>query len=188
MKSDNEIMVKAKNIAGLFKLAVLVCVGLMFSGVAEAASDGILGAASSGTTLVTLTIPEQFRISKMKDISLGSFSGQDLSGSTDVCVYSNGPGAYQVRITGSTGGFKLENADHSGQIPMNVGWHDAAGAAGAMPVSHGAASPMTSANTQSADCAQGANANLSVAVDRTAMASAAPGVYSNTLTVMIEPN
>ena len=157
-----------------------------------AAADGALGAVSLATTNVSLSIPEQFRVSGAEDMDLGSFSGSgDLSASSDVCVYSNGDGGYQVRITdnSSGSGFRLENDDHSAAVVMNVAWNDQPGTSGAEQASDGAAMPMSSANGSSSDCSNGGkNANISVNVSGSEMSVAPAGSYQSTLTIMVEPD
>ena len=54
-------------------------VAVMIAANSFAASDGLLGATSTGDLDITLTVLDEVRISGLVDIALGDFVGQDLS-------------------------------------------------------------------------------------------------------------
>lgn len=185
-------MEQIRNISGRFTAifaAALLC-GLCGTTGAEAAANGALGLSSSAQTTVSLTIPELVRASGAEDISLGAYGGSGaLSGGADLCVYSNGSGNYQVRVTSNTGGgFGIRNAEGA-TLPMNVSWNNAAAASGAQQLSHGTPVAMTAADTTDPDCSSGGkNANISVHISQETLSAAGPGQYAGTLAIMIEPN
>lgn len=174
----------------VFTVAAGAALSLLFSLSAVAATDGALGATSSASSTVSLTIPELVRVSGVKDMNLGAFSGSSLSANTDLCVYSNATGGYQVRISDNNAqaGFALASEDSDSIVPISVAWNNTAGTSGAQIVGRGAAVVATGADTKQADCAtNGANANISIDVNKAAMMAAAPGSYAAILTVMVEP-
>ncbi|MDD9899799.1 MAG: hypothetical protein OXT65_02340 [Alphaproteobacteria bacterium] len=161
---------------------------------AVSATDGILGTLSSATAQVSLNIAEQFRISNAKTyLDLNAYNNVDnLRGHTDLCIYSNGDGGYQVRITdnsSSNTSFALENTDQTASLIMKVTWSDTPGTAGAQTVPYGSPLAMSFANTTSSDCSTGGmNANIGVEVLGSNMKMAQSGNYRSTLAVIIEPN
>lgn len=172
---------------------VILAATAMTSYHAIAASDGVLGATSTGTAVVTLTIPERFQISDMNDIALGSYGGAgDLTGNDDICVYHNGDGSYQVTITDNsalTVGFAVEDAANTVAIPMQVRWNDQTGTAGNAAVTYNTPLVSTGANTSTTDCSVGGlSANLEVTLLEADLQAAPAAAYDSTLTLIVEPD
>jgi hypothetical protein len=186
-----------KKFKKLLAIALVATTGLVASGLtiekAMAATDGTLGATSTGTSAVSLTISPLYKISGIADIALGSYSGTGaLTGNDDVCVYSNGGTTYHVKVTDDTAlssaSFAVEDATHTFQIPMTVKWNSATGTTGNAAVAYNTQLAGTGANTTSSDCSVGGNsANLQVNLDATALQAAPAAAYSSTLTLLIEP-
>ncbi|MCZ6871353.1 MAG: hypothetical protein O7G84_17795, partial [Gammaproteobacteria bacterium] len=88
----------------------LVKVGLLgafcFVGLAQAATvDGTVGATSTGTTDVSVTIPDRVRVSRLDGIALGTYGGSgDMSGVDDLCVFRNGSGSYKIQLDSANPG------------------------------------------------------------------------------------
>jgi hypothetical protein len=161
----------------------------LLSGQALAATDGTLGATSTGTSLVSLSISQVFKITGLADIALGAFGTTDMTGNSDACIYTNtAGGAYHVKVTddSGTGGFALKTAGGS-TVPYTVKWNSAAGTTGNAAVTYNTDLAGTNANTTSQTCAGGKNANVAVNVLATDLTAAAAGNYSTTLSVLIEP-
>ncbi|MCE9507021.1 MAG: hypothetical protein K8R48_01730 [Alphaproteobacteria bacterium] len=164
------------------------------AGQAVAATDGTLGLSSTGTIDITLTIPELFRISHTSDFLLGTYGGSgDMEANNDVCVWSNGNGAYQVTITDDSGmspdGFAVEDIGGTAQINMGVFWHDAPGTTGGTAVTYGVPLAAANANTTSSDCTEnGFSANLHILLPESDLRAAAAGSYSTRLTVLVQSN
>ena len=70
---------------GILGLVLSVQVSHVF-----AATDGTLGTTSTGTSDITVTIPELILISGMADITFGTYAGTgDLDVNEDICIYTN---------------------------------------------------------------------------------------------------
>lgn len=161
-----------------------------------ATADGTLGATSTGTADVTLTIAEQFQISDMDAFAFGAYGGTgDLDANDDICVYHNGDGSYRVTITDDSSNvtpnsFEVEDATDSTDIAMSVSWNDATGTAGETAATHGTPiTPQSGANTSAADCSVGGlSANLHVVLLEADLQAAAAGSYDSEITVLVEPD
>lgn len=145
-----------------------------------AASDGSVGATSSGTLGVQVMIPALVRITDLSDIDLGTYSGDqgNLSGSSDACVRSNSPGNYQLTVTSSNGAFNLQDGSES--LAYSVTWGGAA-------VSYNTPlSGLTPDSDSLSSCTPTVD-QLTVEVLGSALHQARPGSYSDTLTLMVAP-
>lgn len=160
---------------------------------AFAATDGTLGATSTGTSVVSVTIDQMYQISGMADFALGTYGGTgDLTGSDDVCIYTNDAAAtYNVTITDnstlSAADFSVENAGDTADIPFTVSWNDVSGTVGQVAATYATPLASTGANTASTNCGGGNNANLAVNILEADLQAAAADSYSSTLSVLIEP-
>jgi len=168
-------------------LATLTCQAL-------AATDGTLGATSTATSTVSLTIPQRYQITGISDFAFGNYSGSgDLTSNDDVCVYTNdSTRQYKVRITDSSSlspsGFSVQNAAGTAHIAYTVKWNNQSGTNGNQNVSYNSHVNGENANNSSASCNGARNANLQVNVAQAALQAASGGAYSTTLTVVIEPS
>lgn len=167
------------------------------SGSAMAATaDGTLGATSTGTADVTLSINEQFQISDMDAFAFGAYGGTgDFDANDDICVYHNGDGSYRVTITDdsnnvSANAFQVEDATDTNEINMSIFWNDVTGVTGESAVTYNTAlTPQSGANTSAADCSVGGlSANLHVVLAEADLQAATAGSYDSELTVLIEPD
>jgi hypothetical protein len=175
-------------------LALLLLITVVLgAGSLMAATDGTLGTTSTGTSVVTLTIPQFYRISGVADLSLGSYSGTGtMTGNDDLCVYSNGVTTYKIRMTDDTtmtsNTFSIENAAHTKEIPMAVRWNSTTGTGGNSAVTYNTQLSGTGANTTSSDCSSGGNtANIQVSFAQADLQAASAAAYSATLTLIVEP-
>jgi hypothetical protein len=156
----------------------------------QAASDGDLGEDSTGTSDITLTIPELIRISGVGDIALGTFSGDgNMNGFDTVCIFRNNPDSpnYSITATDSNNGpdFKVEDDDN--EITYQVYWNDETGIRGAQLDYNTALPAQGNANTSSTTCSGGFNARFDVEILEADLIAAVPGSYSATLTLFVEP-
>lgn len=150
----------------------------LFAGQAFAADQGTLGSASTGKSVVSLSVNDQVQISGVDDISLGAFDGSnDLTGSTEFCVYRSGGDAYQMTVS-AEGKTTLEVAS------VITGDNDASNGA---DIAHGGTSAsFTGSNLL--DCNSNDNAALEVtfaAADLRTATSAAD--YTATVLILVEP-
>ena len=155
---------------------------------AFAATDGSLGATSTGDLLITATIPGLIQISNLDDISLGTYTGSGgLSGSDTVCVYRNGASTYDVTATTSgagTGSFVL--TDGSNNIAYTVTYDDGNGAT---TMTYGTAlTNRQNASTTSTSCGGSTNATVAVSVADADLQGKPAGTYSSTLVLVVAPN
>lgn len=172
--------------------------GLVAGGVAVmiatngfAANDGVVGATSEGDLDISLTILDEVRISNLADITLGTFTGADLVGSSGACVYRNGTGLYEITATGDGGvsgtDFELADAGGTNTVAYSVSYDDGTGAS---TVTSGTAlTGQTGGDTASDTCATiGAdNGDIEVTVLATDMTGLVSAAYSGTLTLSVSP-
>ncbi len=166
-----------------FKLAVLAS-ALVTSGSLMAAQDGNLGGTSAGESLVTIIKENAVQISDVADLDLGSHAtlAADVSANDDVCVF-NSTAAYSITVSSANGEFKLMNG--AAEIPYSVEWSANSGAAA--PLAHGAALASLAGDRTSLNCNGGTNANFSATVAAADFNAAGPGTYTDTLTLLVEP-
>lgn len=164
-----------------FKLSVLVS-AFLISGSAVAATQGALDTSSTGTSDVTIIKDNAVQISNVNDLDFGQQAALAASAtmSDDVCVFSS-TGNYSVTVSSAGDGFELlgTGAD-AGAITYSVQWSGVA-------ISHDTAQTGLTADATSLTCNGATNASFSVTVDSTSFNSAKPDTYSDTLTLMVEP-
>ena len=154
------------------------------------ASDGALGATSTGSANITLTIPTQVRISGLADLALGTWSGSgSKTANDDVCVYTNNPGAgYRVTATGNGTGGAFTVASGAETVAYEVRWNDQTGTAGNVQLTSGVQlASQTGANTSSQTCGGLNSANFQVTFTSSALAAAKSGAYTGLLSIVVEP-
>jgi len=103
-------------------------IAVMIAANGFAATPGTIGATSTGTLEIDLTIADEVRISNLEDIDLGQFAGANLTGGSPACVYRSGTGNYQITGSGSgtAGAFTL--AGGGATVAYSVDFTDGAGA------------------------------------------------------------
>jgi len=153
------------------------------SAAAHAATQGDLGYSSSATIELSLTIHPLIRVSGVQDIQLSATQGQSVEGTSPVCVGGTYAGDYSIEAQGSGGKneFLLNSGDET--LPYAVSYSDAGGAVDIQPSSGAGNRPLAS----SIECAEGANALLTVSVNGAQSGSVPPGVYNGILTLLVSP-
>jgi len=180
-----------KRVYRLFLTIILVLVGV--DSALSSTADGILGAASTATFDISLTIPEQFKISKVEAIELDSWGGSgSMESNFDACVYHNGDASYQITISDNStlnSGFALEDTSKQNDIAISILFNDELNPANNISVIEGTpTSPQSGANTLTQDCGGSGNMNIQVIIDESALSLAPPGSYQSQITVMINPD
>jgi spore coat protein U-like protein len=165
-----------------FKFAVLAS-SLVASGFVMAAEQGTLGLTSEGESIVTIIKQNAVQITDVADLDLGTqaFLTADATDNDDVCVF-NSTASYQITVSSANG---LNLMDGAEAIPYSVEWSANGGAA--VTVVDG--DPITGlvGDQTSLDCNGGTNANFSATVVAADFNAAAPGTYTDTLTLLVEP-
>lgn len=171
---------------------------LLFSVSSFSATQGTLGATSSGTSNISVTKAIQAQISDISDMTLSNWSVGDPAVQlySNVCVYSS-TGSYKVTATGSGSGSAFTIASGGNNIPYSVVWN--AGGAGGL-ASTGTtltagvqSSSFSNASTTSATCNGGGAGNntarVVVNITQGNMESAASSTtpYTGTLTMIVAP-
>ncbi len=176
---------------GFTALVLATAVGAVHTD-GHAAEDGLLAdTASTGRLDVTLTIPGLVQISDLDDIDLGTFDGDAMSGSDDVCVWATTP-TYTLIAQGDgpAGAFTLSGASPGGAtLPYAVAWADSAGAGAGTTLAAGTALTGLTTTAIDADCNAGSDPNATVIIDvgATDLAAVAADTYTGTLTLTVEP-
>lgn len=182
----------------VFTTALAMVSGLLYVSAPYAATQGTLGATSTGSITIQVTKPAYARISNLVDLTVPSWStgSGDITLTSDVCVYSTRPaGGYTIRATGSgaNGAFSLANG--SNILPYNIVWNS--GGVGALAnsgtalVANATSAPLQKAATDSASCqgkVPGPTARLIVRMMNTDLDAIVDGTYSGTLTLLVTPS
>jgi len=167
-----------KNVKLLF-----VASAIAVSGSALAATDGTLGATSQGSSVVTIIKDNAVQISNVNDLDLGTHAtlAADAVASDSVCVFSSTAG-YRVTASNVSGTFEL--VDGANTIGYALTW-TAGGPAAAM--TNGTAITGLTGDNTSLTCSGGTNATFEATVTSAAFNAAAPGTYTDTITLLVEP-
>ncbi|MEM7097346.1 MAG: hypothetical protein AAF541_03735 [Pseudomonadota bacterium] len=150
----------------------------------QAASDGTVGASSTGSVELSLEVEAAVKISNLLDIDLGTFAtSATLSGFTEACIYSNSAAGYTVTATsastgGTTSGFQLHNGADA--LNFSVEFDSTA-------LAYNTLTNFTGARTIDDDCSTGNNTRIDVEVDPVDASSISTGTYLATLTLLIAP-
>ncbi len=176
-------MIKINKIAAAFAMT-----SMLASAPVMAASDGTLGATSSGSTDISVQIVDMVKVTGLDNIALGSYTGTgDLTGTTDYCVYRNGGGAYQVTLTSTTGALSVSDGGTN-----NIGFSvliddDNDATAGGESLGYNSASLVSMAGASAADCGGSDNAQMHFTFAEADLQAAKSATYNATLTVLVEP-
>ncbi|MGN3975238.1 hypothetical protein [Tsuneonella sp. SYSU-LHT278] len=159
---------------------------------AAAATDGTLGATSTGTIAITASVPNRAKISGLSDVAFTNHDPASAASSAqNICVWSNtATRSYTVTATGSGAGsaFALSNAGSN--VPFLVQWAGASGATSGVDLNAGSASPSFTSSAVDPNCASGgsASASLIVGIDVASLSAMSAGAnYTGTLQLLISP-
>jgi len=165
---------------------------MLMPGTAFAATQGTLGATSTGSISIGASIPNRVQISKLTDVS---FTNQDpsvnASNAQSVCVWSNtSTKGYYVTATGSGAASAFTLANGAATVPYAVEWAGSSGqASGTALTTATALHGLTSAATNPT-CAAGPTSSASLIVRISAVnlqAMQAATTYTGTLTLVVAP-
>ena len=177
------------NIARNNVLAVVIA-GLLTSTAAFAATDGTLGATSTGQLDLDLEVLDNVQISALDDIDFGQYGGGDsgdINAGDAYCVYVNGGDDYTITPTSANGDFKLVGDSFADEISYTVKFAGApTGAASQSAVAYNNASATFGGSTET-DCASSNNASVDVSIAEAQITSASTDTYSDTLILLVNP-
>jgi hypothetical protein len=159
---------------------------------AFAASQGTLGATSTGTVNITASVPSRARITGLTDVD---FSNQDpgtaASSAQDVCVWSNtATKGYTVTATGSGAASAFTLTDGSATVPYTVEWAATSGQTTGTAVTTGTATATltSSAVNQTCSSAPTSTSSLIVRISTASLGTMDAGnSYTGTLTLVVTP-
>ncbi len=160
---------------------------------ATAATDGTLGATSTGSVNINASIAGRVRISGLSDVTFTNVDPTiDATNAQNVCVWSNtATRGYNITAMGSGAGGAFTLA--SGALPVvpyTVEWAGNSGATSGNALASGTAyTGLTSAATNP-NCSSGpsASASLIVKIGASELQSMTSGTtYSGTLTLLVAP-
>ena len=159
-------------------------------GPAFAASNGSVGASSTGTSTVTAFVGSLVRVTAVDDLALGTWTGTGALETTDsVCIWTT-TGGYNVTATGSGvgGGFSLSNGA-SGTLDYAVKWDDAPTSSTLAAMTSGTAltGQVSGANTTDCNAGSSLTATVGVEITETDLTAADSGSYTGVLTLLIAP-
>jgi hypothetical protein len=162
------------------------------SGEAVAATQGSLGATSTGTVTITASVPNRARITGLTDVA---FTNQDpntaASSAQNVCVWSNtATKAYTITASGSgtSSAFTLSNG--TGTVPYSVEWASTTGQTSgtALTTATASSSLTTTAVNQTCSSAPTTTSSLIVKMSTTDLGTMSAGSsYTGTLTLLVTP-
>lgn len=158
---------------------------------AMAASDGSLGADSTGTSTVTVTVPTLVKITGLANITFGTWSGSgDLNDDEDVCVYTNlAAGTYYITASGSGAADAFTLASGGDTLAYRVYFNDEDGTTGEAELTATTKSAQqTGAHVTSQTCVGGDTGNYHVQIEASELSTVPAGSYSGTLSLLVEPN
>lgn len=159
---------------------------------AMAASQGSLGATSTGSVAISASVPNRARITGLTDVA---FTNQDPStaatNAQNVCVWSNtATKEYTITATGSgaSSAFTLSNGTTT--VPYSVEWAASSGQTSGTALATGTASAALTSTATQQSCASGpaASASLVVGITTTNLGTMSAGSsYTGTLTLLVTP-
>ncbi len=160
---------------------------------AQAATQGSVGATSTGTITINATIAGLVQISNLTDLTFSALTGSaDAQQTENVCVWSNTSSkSYTIRATGSgtASAFTLASGTNA-PVPYTVAWANSTAATTGTGLTTNVASAAFTSAAVTPLCAAGANpsAKLFVTIlaadQNTMIANAA---YTGVLTLLVTP-
>ena len=171
--------------------ALLALCALSVPAAASAASQGALGATSTGSVDISATVPGRVQISGLSDVAFGTVDPTvAASNAQSVCVWSNTSGrGYTVTGTGSGTGNAFTLSDGSNDLAYAVEWADTSGQSTGTALTPAAALAGLSSAAVDPTCSAGPASSASLIVRMTAadLQAAVAGSYTGTLTIVDAP-
>ena len=159
---------------------------------AHAATQGTLGATSTGTVAISASVPARARITGLEDVA---FTDQDpntaASNTQDVCIWSNtATKNYKVTASGSGAASAFTLANGALTVPYSVQWSATTGATSGTALATGTQSANFTSTATQQICSTGVanSAALVVNISTADLGSMqASTSYTGTLTLVVVP-
>ncbi len=154
---------------------------------AWSATNGEIGATSTGTLQISLLVEPSVRISALQDIAISMAAGADQRVESPACIHAHPGGRYQLSLTGSGQEQAFELHSGANQLRYQVHYddgHRTLSAAPGMPLLGLQGADPTSANCDTT----GHNGRVIVEVAEPRQQDTPAGLYTGTLTLMIAPD
>lgn len=168
------------------------CAAVLAHGSAVAATQGTLGATSTGSVTINASVPNRVQLSGLSDVS---FLNQDPAtaalNAQNVCVWSNtSTKGYNVTASGSGTGsaFTLNNGALT--VPYSLEWSGTSGQTSGTALTSGTAVTGLKSTATSATCSSGASSSASLIVKMSTgnlQTMQAATTYTGTLTLVVAP-
>jgi hypothetical protein len=173
-------------------MAGLGLASALTAGQAVAASQGSLGATSTGSVTITASVPNRARITGLTDVA---FTNQDpataASSAQNVCVWSNtATKAYTITATGSGSASAFTLSNGTATVPYSVQWASSSGQTSGTALTAGTASASLTSTATHQTCASApaASASLIVGITTADLGTMTSGSsYTGTLTLLVTP-
>lgn len=174
------------------RLSALCVAGLMTSGLSAAATQGSLGATSTGSVSIGASVPNRVQVSGLTDIA---FTNQDPStaavNAQNICVWSNtSTKGYNVTASGSGAASAFTLANGALTVPYAVEWSQTSGQSTGTALATGTALTGQKSTATNAQCASGPSSSASLIVRMSAanlQTMQAATSYTGTLTLLVAP-
>jgi hypothetical protein len=178
--------------ARIQRLCTTLVAATLMPTAAFAATQGTLGATSTGSVTIGASIPNRVMLTKLTDVS---FTNQDpsvnASSAQDVCVWSNtATKGYNVTATGSGTASAFTLANGALTVPYTVEWAGSTGQSSGTALSTGTALTGLTSTATNMNCASGpaTSASLIVKISSANLQTMqAATTYTGTLTLVVAP-
>ena len=173
-------------------LAMAVAAGMGMTGAAWAASDGTVGATSSGTVDVLLVIPSLIQVVVEGDVDLGTFdptAAADETGAIGACVRTNGATTYDITATSANdnaGAFRMSDGG-TNFIEYTFNWDGVPLTSGTLNNNGGTGFARDNVGPGFSTCTAAGNGKIDVVVPEANMLGAEVGSYQDTVTLLVAP-
>ncbi len=164
--------------------------GGLTAGQAFAATDGTIGATSTGSVTITASVPNRALISDLKDVDLTNHDPATAASSPQsVCVWSNtATHAYTLTATGNGSGSAFTLSNGSATVPYSVEWAGSSGQTSGTALTSGTASASLTSAALDPTCGGGDSASLIVGISTADLGTMDAGSnYTGALTLLVTP-
>ena len=167
---------------------LIVAGAMVAGGSAFAATQGTLGGTSQGDIDIDVSVGDEILITALADITGTHVPGNNFTGSSPACVYTNNPtGNYNVTMTSANPGagneFQLNGP--SGLIIYTVDYDD--GDSSATMLSGQINTTFDNADTASTNCGGAPQSSIDISVPAASLDAVAAGTYSDVITILVAP-